>query len=122
MRKKYRLRGRRNFLTVYNQGRTWANELLVLKALANGLPHNRYAFAVGRRLGKAVVRNRLRRRLREGVRSLTLAGGWDVIVVARRPAVVADYHRLQAAAASVLQRASMLVVTQPVGGGGGGRR
>lgn len=130
MRRKCRLPGRRNFLLVYNQGRTWANQFLVLKARANGLSYNRFAFAVGRRLGKAVVRNRLRRRLREGVGALPLEGGWDIIIVARRAALAADYRGLRAAAVGLFRRAGLLMAAQPhrepaeptVGGGEGGRR
>jgi ribonuclease P protein component len=108
MRKNYRLHGRRDFQAAYNNGKTWTNELLVLKALANGLPHNRFGFAVGKRLGKAVVRNRLRRQLREAVRQLPLTEGHDVIVIARKPTLEADFWQLRAAAASLFKRAGML--------------
>lgn len=107
MRKKHRLHGRRGFQTAYQKGQTWTNELFVLKALPNGLPHNRFGFAVGKRLGNAVVRNRLRRRLRELVRVLALQEGYDVILVARRPAVEADFDYLRAAVSGIFKRANL---------------
>jgi ribonuclease P protein component len=114
VRKKYRLHGRRGFQAAYNNGKTWTNELLVLKALPNALPHNRFGFAVGKRLGNAVVRNRLRRQLREAVRQLPLTEGHDVIVVARKPTLEADFWRLQTAAASLFKRAGMLQTNQVI--------
>ncbi len=114
MRKKYRLHGRRDFQAAYNNGQTWTNELLVLKALANGLPHNRFGFAVGKRLGRAVIRNRLRRQLREVVRQLPVTEGYDVIVVARKPTLEADFWQLQASAVSLFKRAGMLQTNQVV--------
>ena len=63
MRKQLRLRRRKDFDTVFQEGHVLANRLLVLRTAPNQLPHNRYGFVTGKRLGKAVVRNRVRRRL-----------------------------------------------------------
>ena len=104
MRKEYRLPGRGKFHTVYNQGSPLANRLLAARVLSNDLPYNRYAFAVGRRLGGAVVRNRLRRRLKEAMGTMRLSGGWDIIVVARRPALEASFAQLQEGLADIHRR------------------
>ena len=108
MRRQQRLRKRKDFDSVYRKGRASANELVALRVLRNHLPHNRYGFSVGKRLGKAVVRNRVRRRLREGVRSLPVQPGWDVVISARRPAAAADYHELREAMAGLFSRAHIL--------------
>lgn len=108
MRRQQRLRKRTDFDAVYRKGRASANRLVALRLLRNHLPYNRYGFSVGKRLGKAVVRNRVKRRLREGVRSLTLQPGWDVVISARRPAAAADYHELREAVAGLLSRAHIL--------------
>ena len=86
MDKRERLRVRRDFLAVYRKGRAWTHRFLVLRVLSNGLSHNRYGFVVSKRLGNAVARNRLKRRLREGLRLVAVKPGWDVVLLARPPA------------------------------------
>jgi len=107
MDKRERLRRRQDFVAVYRNGRAWANRFLVLRALPNSLPHHRYGFVVSKRVGKAVVRNRLKRRLREGLRSLTLPAGWDMVLLARPPAASASYHELAQAMTNLISRACL---------------
>jgi len=109
-----RLRVRRDFLAVYRKGRAWTHRLLVLRTLPNGLPHNRYGFVVSKRVGKAVVRNRLKRRLREGLRLLTVRPGWDAVLLARPPAATATYQQLREALVELLSRARLLDQREPV--------
>lgn len=108
MRRQQRLRKTKDFDSVYRKGRASANQLVALRLLRNHLPYNRYGFSVGKRLGKAVVRNRVRRRLREGVHSLPIQPGWDVVISARRPAAAVNYHELRDAVAGLLSRARIL--------------
>ncbi len=103
-----RLTKERDYQTVFKQGKTWANSLLVLKVLPNGLGTNRYGFSVGKRLGKAVVRNRVKRLLREGVRLTPIEPGWDMLFIARGAAVTADFHTLKGAIEDLLSRAQLL--------------
>lgn len=72
---------------------------MVVRFVPNGRDHDRFGISTGRRLGGAVQRNRVRRRLREILRrSPNDSGhGWDVLVVARPPAVDASYDELQTA-------------------------
>ena len=90
-----------------------ANNLLVLRSVPNQLQHNRYGFITSKRLGKAVVRNRVRRRLREGVRSLATRPGWDVVISARAPAAQADFQELKTAVANLFARAGILAEDAP---------
>lgn len=115
MGRELRLRGRRDFANVLRQGRVWANALVILRARPSGLHYNRYGFIIGKRLGKAVVRNRVRRRLREGVRTLAASGGWDIVISARAAAAQADYQELKRAVASLLARAGILATDQGEG-------
>lgn len=108
MRRAERLRKRREFGAVYRNGRPYRSSLLVIRMLKTEAPQNRFGFAVGATLGKAVVRNRTKRRLREAIRSLPLAPGWDVVVTARKGAEQASYKQLRDEAANLFRRAGLL--------------
>lgn len=108
MRRELRLRRKNDFDNVFRKGRSWNNELLVLRSIPNDLPHNRYGFITSKRLGKAVVRNRTRRRIREVMRVLPLATSWDVVISAKTKAATADFHQLRASVMDLVTRAGLL--------------
>jgi ribonuclease P protein component len=76
----------------------------------NSLDHNRYGFIVSKRLGNAVVRNRVRRRLRACVNSLgpETHHGYDILFITRRPVLVLKYRELHAVVYELLQQAGLL--------------
>ena len=96
------------YALVYNKGNSWISSLLVMKALPNGLTLTRYGFSVSRRVGKAVVRNRLKRWLREILRLTPLEPGWDVIFIARPAAATGEYASLRKLVEGLLSRARLL--------------
>ena len=108
MEKERRLTGSKRFSMIYRQGRAFANRLLVLRTIPNDLDGSRFGFLVGKRIGGAVVRNKVKRRLREAVRLIPVRAGWDVIFIARREAANSDYHHLGRAAADLLKRSKLL--------------
>ena len=80
----------------------------MLKALPNDLEWNRYGFVAGKRVGKAVVRNRVKRLLREVARSTPTKQGWDIVLIARARAASASYHELDAVVKGLLRRAGIM--------------
>ena len=108
MKKTARLAGKKEFESVFTEGRAWANSFVALRALPNGLGVNRYSVVAGKRLGKAVVRNRIKRRLREVVRQISVREGWDMVLMARQASVNADYGTLEKATRELLTRARLL--------------
>jgi len=94
---------------VYNGGGSWANGLLVMKALPNGLTLSKYGFSVSKRVGKAVDRNRVKRLLREILRVTQLKPGWDIVLIARPAAGRVDYVSLEKSVNDLLSRAQLLV-------------
>lgn len=93
---------------MFRRGRSWDNNLLVLRTLANELTHNRYGFVTSKRVGKAVVRNRVRRLISEALRVLILKAGWDVVISAKAAAARADFHELNRAVVDLLVKADLL--------------
>ena len=87
------------FRRIYAKGRSGVSPYLVVYARPNRYGHNRLGVTVSTKLGHAVVRNRVRRRVREIFRlnQDKLAQGYDVIVVARTRAVGAEYRELERA-------------------------
>lgn len=87
------------FRRVYSKGRSGVTPLLVVYARPNRGGRNRLGVTVSTKLGKAVVRNRVRRRLREVFRLAQpeMAQGYDVVLVARTRAVTAPYGELERA-------------------------
>ena len=107
MKREQRLTHGYQFSKVYSQGKSWVNELLVMKAVPNGLEQSRFGFSVSKRIGKAVVRNRVKRMLRECVRLAPYKPGWDVVFIARNPVSEAGYHRVDRAVGQLIKRADL---------------
>lgn len=97
------------FQLVYKKGGSWAGRELVIKTLPNGLGLTRYGLAIGKRVGKAVVRNRVKRRLREILKQAPLREGWDIVVIARASAAAVDYKSLEKCVRNLLNRAGLLM-------------
>ena len=105
------LRRARDFDRLFASGRRVADRLLVVISAPGEAGRSRVAFVVGKRVGGAVVRNRLRRRLREAFRALSHrlpSEGVDLVVLGRGPAGAAPYQRLAESLQRLLTRAGLL--------------
>ena len=112
MRRKYRLKSSLDFQSVYTKGRSVANKAAVLYVLPQkpSVDPTRVGFAAGKKLGKAVVRNRMRRRIREAVRLLwtRVKPGYLLIVIARQGAKDMPFQQLQTRVTELFERAGVL--------------
>ena len=100
------------FKLVFDKGTSLAERSLVVKCLSNGLNITRFGFSVSSRVGGAVVRNSLKRRLREIVRKATLKSGWDIVVIARPTAAQTDFKTLDQMLSRLLARAHVLGINR----------
>ena len=91
------LKENRVFRRLYAKGRSAVSPTMVLYCRKNGRRENRLGLTTGTKLGHAVVRNRVRRRLREIYRlqEHRLSPGHDIVVVARVRAVYSRYAELE---------------------------
>ena len=103
------------FRRLYQKGKSAANKYLVIYCRRNGSPENRIGYTVSSKLGHAVVRNRVRRRLREIYRlhESQFRPGWDLVVVARSRAVDAPYKKLEGAYLSLAEKLDLLRKEEP---------
>ena len=110
MRREERLTKPQQYAAVYSKGSSWTSSLLVMKTLPNGLTSSRYGLSVSKRVGGAVIRNRIKRLLREILRSMPIIPARDVVFIIRPAASTADYASLREAVEDLLSRASLLKV------------
>lgn len=113
MRREWRLRSGADYRRVRATGRRRANALFVM--LAAPSPHGataptRLGIVTGRRVGGAVVRNRVKRRLREIGRLLhpRIAPGWDLVVIARPPIATEPFAAIEQAMRAALAELRLL--------------
>ena len=88
-----------DFRRLYSKGQSAVNPYVVVYCRRNREKVNRLGYTVSTKLGHAVVRNRVRRRLREICRlnSPAMKTGYDIVVVARSRCVNARYAKMDAA-------------------------
>ena len=99
-----------DFARLAEGGVARTHPLLVGRFVPNGLDQTRFGLATGKRLGGAVTRNRVRRRIREVLRVMapSFQPGWDVLIIARPAIVEADQDALVGAIRRVLRSGGVL--------------
>lgn len=98
------------FRIVYSRGKKIIGKHMVLYYYPNRLGKNRYGITVSKKIGKAVVRNKVKRRIKESLRLLEnqTKVGFDIIMVARNSATAADYNKLYNTCIELLKKAELL--------------
>lgn len=107
----YRLRESEDFQKVFQQGKSVANRQFVVYVHSKeGQGQLRIGISVSKKIGKAVVRNRVKRLIREAMRHLLPQLTWsgDLIIIARTPLADMEFHELQSSLIHCLKKAKLL--------------
>lgn len=111
MQRGLRLTNRQEFQTVYRWGKSTANSQFVVYYRRNqGTERFRLGISASKKLGNAVVRNQLRRRIKEIMRhhAEQIKPHHDVIIIARKASTLQDYWQMEKSLLHVLKRAGLL--------------
>lgn len=105
------LKKNRDFQRVYQKGMSYANHMMVLYLLQQKTKQKKVGFAAGKRLGNAVIRNRVKRLLREVYRlnQHRLIDGIELLLVGRKPIIDVGYQEVDRAFKALCKRAKILV-------------
>ncbi|MYA62087.1 MAG: ribonuclease P protein component [Dehalococcoidia bacterium] len=108
MQRARRLRKSSDFALARRLGKSRVDRRLVLIARANDSGATRFGFSVSKRLGNAVTRNKIKRRLKSAAVRASVQEGWDIVVIARQDARTADYWALKRSLDRLLARSGVL--------------
>ncbi|MFV9510300.1 ribonuclease P protein component [Tepidibacillus sp. LV47] len=114
MQKEFRLRKREDFKKVYQYGHSIANRSLVLYELDNNETEcHRFGISVSKKLGKAVVRNRVKRLIKEAIRSIIskneIKKHKDFIIIARKPIIEMEYEQIEKSVEHLFRKMNLFV-------------
>ncbi len=99
-----------DFRKVYKHGKSFANKYLVMYILDNKSDFNRVGFSVSKKVGKATVRNKVKRRIRECFR-LNCDGrmkkGYDLVFIARVSSKDTEYEDIEKSVKNLVKKAKL---------------
>ena len=96
MKKSYRVKRRQDFQAIFGQGKSVANKRFVVYSLDEAQKHFRVGLSVSKKLGNAVTRNRVKRKLRHVLMEFAPnLVNQDFVVIARKGVETLDYHEVK---------------------------
>ena len=105
------LKKNHEFKRLYSKGNSAASQCAVVYCRRNGRAGNRLGVTVSTKLGGAVQRNRIRRRLKEIYRlnEEKMSSGYDVVIVARMRSRFAGFRELESSVLVLLRKLGLLI-------------
>jgi ribonuclease P protein component len=111
LKRRFRLKDKNEFKKTYQHGRTVANSFLVLYYIENKkIDESKVAFAVGKKIGNAVIRNRIKRIMREAYRKnlLLVKKNYYLIFIARAKIKGISYNNVEKSMLSLLNKTGII--------------
>ena len=113
MKKAYRVKSEKDFQKVFNAGNSKANRQFVIYTLPkSGQEHFRVGISVGKKIGNAVIRNQVKRRVRQALQELDKEHSFkdelDFILIARNPVNQMDFFEIKKSLLHVLSLANVI--------------
>ena len=96
--KQYRLQKDRDFESVFKKGKTLSDKFLFLKVKKNDLQVSRFGLIIGKKISnKAVIRNRLKRQLREIIKNnlFNIKPGFDIVIITKPEIINKNYQEIK---------------------------
>ena len=104
------LKKNHEFRRLYNKGKSAASQYIVVYVRKNNSARNQLGITVSKKIGRAVQRNRVRRRLKEiyRLREADLKPGYDIVIIARSNSRFIKYSELEASVLLLLKKLGIL--------------
>lgn len=112
MKKEYRVKSEVEFQHVFSSGKSMANKQFVIYTLSKpGQNHFRVGISVGKKIGNAVKRNKIKRLIRSSIQELSssIKNEVDFIVIARQPTSEMNYQEILSSLKHVLSLSHLLI-------------
>lgn len=109
MNRKYSIKKNKEFQNVFKKGKSVANRQFVIYQLVKEEETIRFGLSVSKKIGNAVMRNRIKRLMKEVLRELTpeLYQNRDIVIIARKPTANMDYQEIKKSLNHVLKVAKL---------------
>lgn len=97
MKKRFRVKKEKDFNAIFKEGKSFANRKFVIYRLENNVQHFRVGLSVSKKLGNAVTRNQIKRRIRHILieHKNQLVENVDFVVIARKGVEILDYAEME---------------------------
>ncbi|MDU1443871.1 MAG: ribonuclease P protein component [Clostridium cochlearium] len=109
--KKFKLTQNKEFKVVYRKGKSYSNELLVLYVYKTKNDYTRFGISVSKKVGKSVVRNRVKRLIKESYRlnCHKIKKGYDLIFIARTLSSNKNYTSIENSLINLVKKAGLYI-------------
>jgi ribonuclease P protein component len=111
MKKEYRIKANKEFQQIYKNGKSFANrQFIIYKYKNQDIDHFRIGLSVSKKIGNAVIRNRVKRYIRQVFTELKddINDQYDYIIIARKPVAEMDFFQVKKSLIHVMKIAKVL--------------